>query len=66
MPERPNIPLSQFTSRVMESSETHRSTVTPQTSEVHYEHAQGRMTPQERQASVDRAAAELRRAVDGA
>jgi hypothetical protein len=66
MAERPNIPLSQFRSRVEESSETHRSTVVPRTEQLNPEHRQGRMTPAERQASVDRAAAELLRASGGA
>jgi hypothetical protein len=66
MPERPNLDLGQFTRGIERSSEHHRSVIAPQTNEVHREHAQGRMTSQERQASVDRAAAELRRAVDGA
>lgn len=66
MAERPNIPLSQFRSRVEQSSDTHRSTVTPHTDRLEPEHRQGRMTPAERQASVDRAAAELLRASGGA
>ena len=66
MAERPNLPLSQFRSRVESSSDTHRSTVTPRTDQLNPEHRQGRMTPDERSRIVNEEAAKLRRALDGA
>ena len=64
MPEHPD--LNRFRQRVQESSENHRSTVTPQTNEIHRDHVQGRMTSDERRRVEDQAAAEIRRAMGNA
>jgi len=63
MAERPNIPLSQFTKRIEESSENHRSTISPRDNEIH---KGGRMNDAERQRVVQESAAIIKRAVDGA
>lgn len=67
MPEHPD--LNFFRQRVAESQgdgTTNLSVVAPTGSEIQREHAEGRMTPAERQRVENQAAAEIRRAMGDA